>query len=139
MRTSSKKMFGLSLLLAAGLSLSGCCAWEGCPLNFLKEKKGLELTVLHTNDTHSHVAGIDKCGNAAFSVEKSIGGRGRVASAVRAIKAEKDNVIFSGVLAPPMSETGVTETRLLTIGIPYIFSISSPTETRRSALRVILS
>ena len=94
MRISSKKMFGLSLLLAAGLSLSGCCAWEGCPLNFLKEKKGLELTVLHTNDTHSHVAGIDKRGNAAFSVEKSIGGLGRVASAVKAIKAEKDNVIF---------------------------------------------
>ena len=94
MRISSKQMFGLSLLLAAGLSLSGCCAWEGCPLNFLKEKKGLELTVLHTNDTHSHVAGIDKRGNAAFSVEKSIGGLGRVASAVKSIKAEKDNVIF---------------------------------------------
>ncbi|MBQ8173039.1 MAG: metallophosphoesterase, partial [Mailhella sp.] len=94
MRISSKKMFGLSLLLAAGLSLSGCCAWEGCPLNFLKEKKGLELTVLHTNDTHSHVAGIDKYGNAAFGTEKSIGGLGRVASAVKSIKAEKDNVIF---------------------------------------------
>jgi len=93
MHISSKKMFGLSLLLAAGLSLSGC-AWEGCPLNFLKEKKGLELTVLHTNDTHSHVVGIDKRGNAAFSVEKSIGGLGRVASAVKSIKAEKDNVIF---------------------------------------------
>ena len=50
MRISPKKMFGLSLLLAAGLSLSGC-AWEGCPLDFLKEKKGLELTVLHTNDS----------------------------------------------------------------------------------------
>ncbi|MBQ4326305.1 MAG: bifunctional metallophosphatase/5'-nucleotidase [Mailhella sp.] len=86
-------MFGLSLLLAAGLSLSGC-AWEGCPLNFLKERKGLELTVLHTNDTHSHVAGIDKYGNAAFGTEKSVGGLGRIASAVKSIKAGKDNVIF---------------------------------------------
>ena len=86
MRISPKKMFGLSLLLAAGLSLSGC-AWEGCPLDFLKEKKGLELTVLHTNDTHSHVAGSDKRGNAAFDVKKSIGGLGRVASAVKSIKA----------------------------------------------------
>ena len=97
MRISSKKMFGLSLLLAAGLSLSGC-AWEGgfdlASLNPFKKDAGLELTVLHTNDTHSHVVGIDKRGNAAFSVEKSIGGLGRVASAVKAIKAEKDNVIF---------------------------------------------
>ena len=93
MRTCTKKMFGLSLMLATGLTLSGC-AWEGCPLNFLKEKKSLELTVLHTNDTHSHVAGIDKYGNAAFSTEKSVGGLGRIASTVKSIKAEKDNVIF---------------------------------------------
>ena len=87
MSICSKKIFGLSLLLAAGLTLSGC-AWEGAPLNSLQEKKGLELVILHTNDTHSHVAGIDKRGNAAFSVEKSIGGLGRVASAVKSIKAE---------------------------------------------------
>ena len=93
MRSLSKNIFGLSLLLAAGITLSGC-AWEGCPLNFLKEKKGLELTVLHTNDTHSHVAGIDKYGNAAFGTEKSVGGLGRIAAAVKAAKAEKDNVIF---------------------------------------------
>ncbi|MBQ8172957.1 MAG: metallophosphoesterase, partial [Mailhella sp.] len=93
MRTCTKKIFGLSLLLATGLTLSGC-AWEGCPLNFLKEKKSLELTVLHTNDTHSHVAGIDKYGNAAFSTDKSVGGLGRIASTVKSIKAEKDNVIF---------------------------------------------
>lgn len=93
MLISPRKIFGLSLLLAAGLSLSGC-AWEGGPLGFLKEKKGLELVVLHTNDTHSHVAGIDKYGNAAFDVQKSAGGLGRIASAVKAMKAEKDNVLF---------------------------------------------
>ena len=92
MRTCAK-LFGLPLLFAAGLSLSGC-AWEGGPLNFFKEKKGLELVVLHSNDTHSHVAGIDKYGNAAFSTEKSVGGLGRMASAVKAMKAEKDNVLF---------------------------------------------
>ena len=92
-----KNTMGLSLLLAAGLTLSGC-AWEGgfdlASLNPFKKDAGLELTVLHTNDTHSHVAGIDKRGNAAFSVEKSVGGLGRLASAVKSIKAEKDNVIF---------------------------------------------
>ena len=45
----------------------------------------------------------------------------------------------SGDAAPPTSEMGVTETRLLTIGIPYIFSMSLPVFTRCSARVVILS
>ncbi len=36
-------------------------------------------------------------------------------------------------------EIGVTEMRLLMTGMPYSFSISSPTATSRSARRVILS
>jgi len=93
MRSCPKNIFVLSLLLAAGITLSGC-AWEGSPFSLFKERKGLELVVLHTNDTHSHVAGIDKYGNAAFGTEKSVGGLGRIAAAVKAAKAEKDNVIF---------------------------------------------
>ena len=86
------RLSALSLLLASGLALSGC-AWKGCPPKAPEAGKGLELTVLHTNDTHSHVAGIDKRGNAAFGTEKSVGGLGRIASAVKAAKAAKDNVI----------------------------------------------
>ena len=41
--------------------------------------------------------------------------------------------------APPMSETGVTDTRLLTMGIPYSFSMFSPVRTKYSAFLVILS
>ena len=40
---------------------------------------------------------------------------------------------------PPTKETGVTETRLLTIGIPYFFSILLPVSTKCSARVVILS
>lgn len=54
---------------------------------------GLELVILHTNDTHSHIAGIDAYGNACFSPENRRGGMGRIAAAVRAAKAQSDNVI----------------------------------------------
>lgn len=80
------------LLIIAGLILSGCTHHGEHP-HHPKGKKGLELVVMHTNDTHSHVAGIDKYGNAAFSVEKSVGGLGRLASAIKSFKNEKDNVI----------------------------------------------
>ena len=40
---------------------------------------------------------------------------------------------------PEMSAAGVTEMRLLTMGTPNSRSISSPTATRRSALRVMRS
>lgn len=93
MHHSRTRLFGPALLLASCAMLAGC-AVDGGPLTFFEEKKGLELIVLHTNDTHSHVAGIDKYGNAAFDVKKSAGGLGRIASAVKSMKAEKDNVIF---------------------------------------------
>ncbi|MBQ4616040.1 MAG: bifunctional metallophosphatase/5'-nucleotidase [Mailhella sp.] len=91
-RFRAARPFGLSLLLASGLALSGC-ALDGGPLDVFGEKKGLELVILHTNDTHSHVAGVDKYGNAAFSTEKSVGGLGRIASAVKSAKAGRDNVV----------------------------------------------
>lgn len=87
-----RKKLGLSLLLAAGVSLSGC-AWQDSTPEPAWEKQGLDLVILHTNDTHSHVAGIDKHGNAAFDTHKSVGGLGRIASAVKKMKAEKDNVL----------------------------------------------
>ena len=87
------RLSALSLLLASGLTLSGC-AWLNGPTPAPQEEAGLELVLLHTNDTHSHVAGIDKYGNAAFDTKKSVGGLGRIAHAVKRIKAEKDNVIF---------------------------------------------
>ncbi len=87
------RLSALSLLLASGLTLSGC-AWLNGPTPAPQKEAGLELVLLHTNDTHSHVAGIDKYGNAAFDTKKSVGGLGRIAHAVKRIKAEKDNVLF---------------------------------------------
>ncbi len=54
---------------------------------------GLELSILHTNDTHSHIAGVNKYGNACFEDETCKGGMSRIAEAIRTAKAKKDNVI----------------------------------------------
>lgn len=54
---------------------------------------GLALTILHTNDTHSHIAGIDAYGNACFDDEGSCGGLSRIATAIHTAKAGNDNVI----------------------------------------------
>lgn len=76
---------GLSLVLAA------CAKKPAAPE--AERQPGLELTILHTNDTHSHLAGIDKYGNAAFDESKSRGGLGRIAQMVRERKARNDNVL----------------------------------------------
>ncbi|MBQ4133116.1 MAG: 5'-nucleotidase C-terminal domain-containing protein [Desulfovibrionaceae bacterium] len=81
--------FILAVLLAGGLSFAGCA-----PKAPVTQEDGLELVILHTNDTHAHVAGIDKYGNAAFDADESLGGLGRIAGAVNSIKSEQDNVIF---------------------------------------------
>ncbi|MBQ3060391.1 MAG: bifunctional metallophosphatase/5'-nucleotidase [Desulfovibrio sp.] len=76
------------LLLAASLALAACASKSPTV-----QEAGLELVILHTNDTHAHVAGIDKYGNAAFETAESRGGFGRIAAAVRAFKADHDNVL----------------------------------------------
>jgi len=81
--------FGLSCLVAA-VTLSGCARQ---PAPEQPGSGGLELIILHANDTHSHIAGIDKYGNASFDEKKSRGGFGRIATAVRTEKQLHDNVI----------------------------------------------
>ena len=75
-----------ALLLAGGLS---ACA----PKEMERRHGGLELVILHTNDTHSYLAGMDARGNASLDGQGSSGGLGRVAAAVKAARAGKDNVI----------------------------------------------
>lgn len=82
--------FILPLLLAAGLSFAGCAVKSPDP----PAEEGLALLILHTNDTHSHVAGLDDRGNAAFDPADSRGGLGRLASAANRALAAQDNVIF---------------------------------------------
>lgn len=66
------------------------CASEG---GERRSEEGLELVILHTNDTHACLAGTDARGNASLDGCDSSGGLGRVAAAVKAAKAERDNVI----------------------------------------------
>lgn len=79
----------LTCVLSIGLLLSGCSR------HHVQEpaQEGLELVILHVNDTHAHVAGIDKYGNAAFSEADSRGGYGRIAEAIRQTRAAGDNVL----------------------------------------------
>ena len=58
---------------------------EGCshPHRLSLEEDCLALTILHTNDTHSHLAGINKYGNACFDDEECRGGLSRIANAIR--------------------------------------------------------
>ena len=79
----------LPLLLALLLPLSGCIRQGGDHV----PSGGLELVILHTNDTHSHVAGIDVHGNASFEESRSIGGLGRISAAINECKGRQDNVI----------------------------------------------
>ena len=58
-----------------------------------RQEDGLELVILHTNDTHSFLAGMDGYGNACLENGDCAGGLGRVAFAVKAARAQKDNVI----------------------------------------------
>lgn len=79
----------LPMLVLGSLLISACATKAPVP----EKVAGLELLILHTNDTHAHVAGIDKYGNAAFDTAKSRGGYGRIAAAIRKAKAEHDNVL----------------------------------------------
>lgn len=90
-RKSSPCWKGIGLILLSALLASGCA----CAERDSREAKapGLELVILHVNDTHSHVAGIDRYGNAAFSTAGSRGGLSRTAAAVQTAKMNRDNVI----------------------------------------------
>ncbi len=54
---------------------------------------GLELEILHVNDTHSVMAGFDKSGRPCDDAEKCRGGYARIASMIKKAKQERDNVI----------------------------------------------
>lgn len=88
----------LALLFAFAVVTAGCVRHSGDVQssglkNVDPQKKGLELLLLHTNDTHSHIAGIDRKGAFAVSEDGSTGGHARIAWAVRKAKKEKDNVL----------------------------------------------
>ena len=82
--------FFLAAAFLAAVCLTACAG-----KNSAGDRSGekFELVVLHTNDTHSFLAGMDRHGNASLDGRNSSGGLGRVAAAVRALRKSRDNVI----------------------------------------------
>ena len=74
------------VFMVEGALLGGCAGR-------VERQAGLELVILHTNDTHSFLAGMDRYGNACLEDGDCSGGLGRVAAAVKAAREGKDNVI----------------------------------------------
>lgn len=54
---------------------------------------GLELRLLHVNDTHAFLAGLDDHMNACFKATDCRGGLARISAAIRTARQEQDNVI----------------------------------------------
>lgn len=52
-----------------------------------------DLRILHTNDTHAYLAGLDARGQACLADEACRGGMGRIAAAIDAARREGDNVL----------------------------------------------
>jgi len=77
-----------ALLCALLLLLTACGAANREPV-----AGGLELRILHVNDTHAFLAGTDAHMNACFEATDCRGGLARVSAAIRAARHEQDNVI----------------------------------------------
>ena len=90
-KSSGRILPGACLALAALVLVGGLggCAQKGEKA----ARPGLELVILHTNDTHSFLAGTDRHGNASLDGRESTGGLGRVAAAMKAAREGRDNVI----------------------------------------------
>ncbi|WP_417035863.1 bifunctional metallophosphatase/5'-nucleotidase [Desulfovibrio piger] len=54
---------------------------------------GLELRLLHVNDTHAFLAGLNDHMNACFEATDCRGGLARISAAIRAARQEQDNII----------------------------------------------
>lgn len=75
------------LPLALALLLAACAARHP------QIGRPLEVVILHTNDTHSYVAGRDDYGNACVVSADCAGGMGRLAARVREERSKADNVL----------------------------------------------
>lgn len=85
LRSSARALFFcVSLLTGLGLFALPCTA---------QNNAGLDLILLHTNDLHSYIAGRDTHGNACFKSEGCTGGLARLATAMKRVRVEHDNVV----------------------------------------------
>ncbi|MCR5814792.1 MAG: bifunctional metallophosphatase/5'-nucleotidase [Desulfovibrio sp.] len=85
-----KKPLFKAILVCCSIFLLACCAPRQ-PRHAVDTKA--DLLILHTNDTHSHIAGIDKDGGACFDDKDCRGGLARIAAAIKDAKAQGANVL----------------------------------------------
>ena len=84
---------GAALLLSVFVA---CCGLSGCGLRLTSAPPEMpfELEIVHVNDTHSYMAGMDTYGAACLDpAEPCAGGMGRLAAELRRLKAGRDNVL----------------------------------------------
>lgn len=85
LRSSARELFYCASLLTVLCLFSLPCAAQ--------DTAGLDLILLHTNDLHSYLAGRDAHGNACLKSEGCTGGLARLATAMKRVRAEHDNVL----------------------------------------------
>ena len=102
-------------LLLTGL-LSGCAGQSASPDRTATASEEPDLRILHVNDSHSYVAGVNKHGNYCVDDAECRGGYARIAAAIEATKAERDNV-----LALHAGDDGKLESILIAISRKGIF------------------
>ena len=89
-----KKRRGPLLRRGAGLALLALLAAGGLAQAGGEETaQGGEIRILHTNDTHAFLAGMDERGQPCSTDETCRGGMSRIAAAIDAARREGDNVL----------------------------------------------
>lgn len=90
----AKKRRGSLLRRGAGLALLALLAAGGlAQAGGAETAQGGELRILHTNDTHAFLAGMDERGQPCTTDETCRGGMSRIAAAIDAARREEDNVL----------------------------------------------
>lgn len=87
------RRFGVHLSCFALLMLL-VASCEATP-NAKKENStsAFSLSILHTNDTHSHIAGLGKDNKTALDQKKSVGGLARIAGMIKHLQKNNNNLL----------------------------------------------
>ncbi|MBR4747146.1 MAG: bifunctional metallophosphatase/5'-nucleotidase, partial [Desulfovibrio sp.] len=83
----------VAFLLALPALLQGCAKARRAEAPLAVPAGGFELVLLHTNDTHTYIAGADASGRACFKEDGCYGGYARIAQAIKNEKAKGGNVL----------------------------------------------
>ena len=82
-----------TFLLALPALLQGCAKARRAGAPLAVPAGGFELVLLHTNDTHTYIAGADASGRACFKEDGCYGGYARISQAIKDEKAKGGSVL----------------------------------------------